>query len=544
MTAGDPLPELPVLDKTDDGVTSTPVVTRREIWSYYWYYNIGGVGPVFSSHLGFATAAGYDPVHGPGSSCLDPHASGKCVVPWGNGTRAVSSVVLLANGISFAVITLILTVFGPASDYGSFGRLPLLVATLIFWGSMFSVMSLTSASRWDAAMAVYIIGFISWGVTVAFYTAIFPRLARSTPRSRELQERYERGEISAKVYIQKASGGVGILIMQSLNLILLSPSRQFQSQQLCHRVVSFHDTGYNIRRQLINNLFEGRPHMGTGWYLVVCVMVSLPCLIRRFRAYYGFDSYIPTAAAGPKLPKGEHYLTIGWKQIWLSLRQCRKLPNTFIYLIAYFLLADSINTMMTLVKICQNLEFSFSFKQNAYLDLVLGSVSTVGVITYWYIQRYWKIDAKKMFVATNVMATLLPLWGMIGIWTKKFGFHNSWEFWAYSAAFGVFQSPYYSFSQTVMAELCPPGFDFMFFGLFGLTNRASSIVGPNIIQAIVNKTGNTWDGFPVLFGMSLLSSLIIWFAVDVPKGRQDARRWAEEQRSTTYARYSDEDEKK
>lgn len=114
-----------------------------------------------------------------------------------------------------------------------------------------------------------------------------------------------------------------------------------------------------------------------------------------------------------------------------------------------------------------------------------------------------------------------------------------------------------------MAELCPPGFDFMvraakqlrttsltdvralqFFGLFGLTNRASSIVGPNVIQAIVNKTGNTWDGFPVLFGMSLLSSLIIWFAVDVPKGRQDARRWAEEQRNTTYARYSDEDEKK
>lgn len=52
--------------------------------------------------------------------------------------------------------------------------------------------------------------------------------------------------------------------------------------------------------------------------------------------------------------------------------------------------------MMTLVKICQNLEFTFSFKQNAYLDLVLGSVSTVGVIGYWYIQRYWKIDAKKM----------------------------------------------------------------------------------------------------------------------------------------------------
>ena len=50
-----------------------------------------------------ATAAGYDPVRGPGSSCLDADASGKCVLPWGSGTKAVSSVVLVANGASFAV---------------------------------------------------------------------------------------------------------------------------------------------------------------------------------------------------------------------------------------------------------------------------------------------------------------------------------------------------------------------------------------------------------------------------------------------------------
>jgi len=71
-----------------------------------------------------------------------------------------------------------------------------------------------------------------------------------------------------------------------------------------------------------------------------------------------------------------------------------------------------------------------------------------------------------------------------------------------------------------------------FFGLFGLTNRASSIVGPNVIQAIIDKTGNTWQGFPFLFSICLASSLIIWLAVDVPKGRRDAVRWAAEQRGT------------
>ena len=50
-----------------------------------------------------ATAAGYDPVRGLGSSCLDSAASGECVLPWGSGTKAVSAIVLIANGSCFAV---------------------------------------------------------------------------------------------------------------------------------------------------------------------------------------------------------------------------------------------------------------------------------------------------------------------------------------------------------------------------------------------------------------------------------------------------------
>ena len=32
---------------------------------------------------------------------------------------------------------------------------------------------------------------------------------------------------------------------------------------------------------------------------------------------------------------------------------------------------------------------------------------------------------------------------------------------AYNIVFGLFQAPYYSYSQTMMAELTPPGFDNM-----------------------------------------------------------------------------------
>ena len=94
--------------------------------------------------------------------------------------------------------------------------------------------------------------------------------------------------------------------------------------------------------------------------------------------------------------------------------------------------------------------------------------------------------------------------------------------------FGLFQAPYYAFSQTMMAELTPPGFDNMvgrllsraytiscthtqFFGLFGLSNRASSMIGPNVIQAIIDDTGNNWKGFPFLFAICTAASVVIWF---------------------------------
>jgi hypothetical protein len=55
-------------------------------------------------------------------------------------------------------------------------------------------------SRWGAAMGIYMIGFITYGATLVFYTAAFPRLARNTPRARELRDKYQAGEIPAEEY--------------------------------------------------------------------------------------------------------------------------------------------------------------------------------------------------------------------------------------------------------------------------------------------------------------------------------------------------------
>ena len=97
-------------------------------------------------------------------------------------------------------MTLIFTTIGSAADYGTFGRWLFLAVTCICWGAQFASVSLTSPSRWGAAMALYMIGFISYGATLVFFAAIFPRLARNTPHARELRAKYEAGEVAHEVY--------------------------------------------------------------------------------------------------------------------------------------------------------------------------------------------------------------------------------------------------------------------------------------------------------------------------------------------------------
>lgn len=57
------------------------------------------------------------------------------------------------------------------------------------------------------------------------------------------------------------------------------------------------------------------------------------------------------------------------------------------------------------------------------------------------------------------------------------------------------------------------------------------MIGPNVIQAIIDSSGNNWKGFPFLFALCTAASIVIWFGVDVEKGRRAAVKWSHEKRA-------------
>ncbi|KAL4810299.1 autophagy-related protein 22-like protein [Aspergillus unguis] len=492
------------LFRTEEDPVDAPTTTRKELWAYYLYYNgNNGVGPRSYTQTLFQWAlngSGWQPNTNPRQPCTE---SSPCVVPWAGGTRATSSVVLIANGLSFTFMALIFVFLGSAADYGSFGRWFLLTLTVVCWGFQYATLSIREPGQWQTIMALYIVSYVAYGATLVFYAAVFPALARFMPHVRRAREEdLPEGKIDQQEYdaveslernhisnISTAHSNIGYLFVLLLNLSVLLPMQG-------------NNYANNLALCITNSYWVV---LGIWWFM------------------------FQQKRQGPPVPEGSNYLTIGFKQIWLALRKIRSLPQTFIYYIAYFLLADGLGTTEQLVSIIQNDLIEFSFLQLTYLGLCQAVCSTISTFGYWYFQQHYKVTTKRMFMFLILFSILIPLWGMLGLWTRRIGFHNMWEFYFYNVVFGLFQAPYWAYAQTMISELMPPGYDNMFFALFGITNRASSIVGPVIIQAIINDTRNNWMGFPFCFAICFASMVVIAF-VDVEKGREDGRKFAEAHR--------------
>jgi hypothetical protein len=221
---------------TDEDAYIQPTTSRKELWSYYLYYNgDNGVGPgsysqaLFQSAL---TSAGFQP--DTGEPCTGDSA---CVVPWAGGTRAVSSVVLIANGLTFAFMTVLFVWLGSAADYGHFGRWLLFGLTLVCWVFQYGMMAVRKPEQWPLAMGLYIVSYVAYGATLVFYAAVFPRLARYMPLVRKAreedlrdgnisQEEYERIESLEKNHISNIStahSNWGYLFTLAINLSVLLP---------------------------------------------------------------------------------------------------------------------------------------------------------------------------------------------------------------------------------------------------------------------------------------------------------------------------------
>jgi len=88
----------------------------------------------------------------------------------------------------------------------------------------------------------------------------------------------------------------------------------------------------------------------------------------------------------------------------------------------------------------------------------------------------------------------------------------------FGSVYGAFQG----YARAFYAELIPRGEEARWYGLFSITDKSSSFLGPLVVGLIGDLTGNIRYAFFFLAGIVWIAVPILW-NVDVKEGRNDAR---------------------
>ncbi|KAM0521806.1 hypothetical protein ACHAPE_002367 [Trichoderma viride] len=468
-----------------------PTTTKWEIWTWYAYY-IGANG---LSLFNFGPTAF--------QNLLSQAAPESGLLEFAGRPRDVNSIVLLANGISFALQAALFLIIGAYADFGTGRRWILVVWSLIAYGIGFGWLGVHKPEQWKTATGLYIVGLIAYQLTLTYWTAAFPSLARNTTKLKDSRLQYESGDITLEELDRRDE-------MERSRLSNVSFYIQSIGEVVILAIIVGIMFGVKVDDSAENN----------NWGLSVLIAFATAVWVVLSLPWFFVEKKRP----GMRIPPGYNIVTVGFWQLYEAMTQIRQLKQSLIFLVGYFLIGDSLNTTVTVISTLQNQVVAYDTLKLTYL-LIVGIVAQgVGIGAFWLIQKKFNLSAKTMFNAVMVSIILLDGWGMVGNWTDKFGFHNEWEVWVYQAFYGLFVCPWYSYSQIMISSVTPRGHEFLFFSIFNIIGKSSSFIGPLISSAIIDATPNGSNNsapFYFLFALTIVSTGGIWTFLDLDKSARE-----------------------
>ncbi|ORX53652.1 MFS general substrate transporter [Hesseltinella vesiculosa] len=493
-------------------VLSQPAATKWELYSYYNYYN-GNNGYNIYSFLPtllqyMAQKGGFDPTDPTHPPCSDQLSNDSpCNVPWPSSPNGVPviSMIMYVTAISFGIQFLLFTTFGSMADYERWNRYILMFSTVVSCAAqILPVIFISNPSQWQGTMALTIITNISYGASLVFYAAAFPTLSDNLPLVRKIRADPNAASEESKVVVEKWRNHVSAISTTFSNIGFLILSAIFSGISF----IPWKQGPFLNAEQTFGNTplfyFIGTAACGAYW-----LINAVP--------YFVFQ---PSGRRGPPLPEGEHYITIGWKSIIAALKEAKKFRYLFMYIISYFMFIDGVNSISTMQTYVQNQITSFSATQTVVMGLITAITSILGCLFFLFLAKRFNVSTKTNLMIIVVTTGIVPIWGCFGIGLDNFGLKTSWELWVLSVWSGFFTGPIWAWQQTMLAELVPRGKENMFFGLFGVANKASSWIGATIIGAVIQSTSNPYFGWPVIAGMFVIASVLLWF-VDVDAAKAE-----------------------
>jgi len=198
-----------------------------------------------------------------------------------------------------------------------------------------------------------------------------------------------------------------------------------------------------------------------------------------------------------QLPPGKSYLTAGFWELVSTFSELRRLPLTLRYLLGYLIYNDGIQTVIFASSAFLEQELFKNGNPTFLLEIFL-MVQFVAVFGALLFERLAYVIKTR-----NAILVSLVLWSGIVIYAYRY-LHTVAEAWIMAGLIAIVLGGSQALSRSLFSRMIPAGKEASFFGLYEVSERGTSWMGPLLFSIVIARTGS--------YRQALLS-LIFFFVV-------------------------------
>ena len=368
---------------------------------------------------------------------------------WAGGLDATDSTFWLGVGNSAASTLMIVLapLIGALADQG--GNKKRMLVLFAFLGAlMTSSLFLVSAGLWPLALLFYALGIIGFSGSIVPYDALLVDVA----------DERELDRVSALGY---ALGYLGGGLLFALNVIMVLKPALF----------GLEGPGQAVRIAFLM--------VGIWW-----AAFSVPLLL--------FVHERNPAPVRQGVIRG------ALRELRDNLREVRQHRMAFLFLLAYWLYIDGVDTI---VRMAVDYGLAIGFESGDLLAalLVTQFVGFPAALLFGWLGS--RLGPKSGIMIALGIYTLVVLWA----WRME----REWEFYGLAVMIGLVQGGVQSLSRSLYARLIPPDRAGIFFGIYNMLGKFAAVIGPLLVGLVGVTTGSSRTGILAILLLFIGGALVL-----------------------------------
>jgi MFS transporter, UMF1 family len=227
---------------------------------------------------------------------------------------------------------------------------------------------------------------------------------------------------------------------------------------------------------------------------------------------FAFVSFLLIRARGAvkAVPENRRLVTVGFTELWDTLKELKRLRYTTMFLIAYLFYNDGIQTVILQSSVFLSQSLFTQAERDANVDqsflltifLVAQVSAFVGAVSFERLARV--IGSKR-----TILISLL-IWCGIVIYAYAF-LETRFQAWFLGAAIGAVLGSSQALSRSLYSQMIPVGRESAFFGLYEISEKGTSWMGQLLFTIIIGTTGSFRHAILGLIVFFVVGSIILLF---------------------------------